>query len=815
MNTFVYRITIVFSLVFLWSNRPSAQTNVSPNMPVCGFEAVTHQLCQDDPQVEQETRHFLDHAIPELSAQNRSALEPLMTISVVVHIIHSGEPVGQGANISDQQVIDQMAILNEDYCSLNEKHYVTPPQWMPLAGTPNIQFLLATVDPDGNPTNGITRHNITVTGNSWTNNNINSEIKPATNWDPDRYMNIYIVAIPGTTASGGVVGYSNYPTPSLIGADRDGPVIDYRWFGGPGHPVSGWRSISHEAGHFLGLPHTFEGASCNDDDGIDDTPNVDDATSAYATFDCNNDFPVGPVSCSEEHLYVNYMDYVHESCYTSFTQGQINVMRSVLDGTSSGFGYGSREGLVTNAPTQTDIPHHDAGVTRLISPEQVNCTPDILIPTVALRNFGSENLTEAKINYQVDNGPLTSFVWQGSLFPGEIAEVMLPAFVPPNGLYTMSFFSETPNGQADERIANDTFKIELFTNFAFDPPMMEWTDGASGMPTPLGTYEVNFGNDDFAWEISNNASAYGYGLQSFMFDNRAGSIGNNPSDTYDLLVTRHFDFSDVTNAALYFDVAYATYNALQVDTLYVLVSTGCSQVFDTYVYKKWGDELATAAPTQNMFIPLPTEWRTEGVDLSFFDGLDDVTIGFFNVSNWGNTLYIDNIRVGVDCGLLTADWDIAPDGCDNPPGTCSGSAEVDVPISNGNVAYEWEGWPLSHNESSVTGLCPGAVAVTITDEFGCQIEVSNEIPAADAPELTTAATQETGYQTNDGTATANVDGGTPPFTYSWSNGASATLNAVSHTINNLPAGIYQVTVIDATDCSSTIEVEVTSACAGF
>ena len=97
-----------------------------------------------------------------------------------------------------------------------------PDQWMDLAGVPNIQFLLATVDPDGFSTNGITRHNIPVTGISWNGNNINSEIKPAVNWDPNRYMNIYIVSIPGTSAAGGVVGYSNYPTLSQVGSDRDG-----------------------------------------------------------------------------------------------------------------------------------------------------------------------------------------------------------------------------------------------------------------------------------------------------------------------------------------------------------------------------------------------------------------------------------------------------------------------------------------------------------------------------------------------------------------------------------------------------------------
>ena len=153
------------------------------------------------------------------------------------------------------------------------------------------------------------------------------------------------------------------------------------------------------------------------------------------------------------------------------------------------------------------------------------------------------------------------------------------------------------------------------------------------------------------------------------------------------------------------------------DTLYILVATGCSQNFNTYVYKKWGDDLGTAPATEDLFIPAPNQWRTEAVDLSFFDGVDDVTIGFLNVSNWGNQLFLDNIRVGVDCGLMTAEWQITPDGC-NPSGICSGEAEINVPISNGNVAYEWENIPTGPTQSVVTDLCSGNLSVTITDEFG-------------------------------------------------------------------------------------------------
>ena len=810
MRVFSNRITSCLFFIFFISISLFGQ--FSPYTPSCAFDEMNLHEGQNHPHVIEEIREFKEHCIPLLSSHDRSAVEPIMTISVVVHVIHSGEPIGEGANISDQQIFDQIAILNEDYCALNEKYYETPSSWLALAGIPNIQFLLATVDPNGQPTNGITRHNLPITGSSWNNNNINSEIKPAVNWDPNRYLNIYVLSIPGTTSAGGVVGFSNYPIPSAIGSDRDGPVIDYNWFGGPGHPVSAWRPISHEMGHFLGLPHPFDGNSCNNDDGIGDTPNVDSPTRDHATLDCSNGFPTAPQSCGNDHLFVNYMDYVTENCYTSFTEGQVGVMRSVLDGTSSGFGYGSREDLITNAPMQTDIPENDAGIVRLISPDETNCTADVLIPVVTLRNFGSADLTEVTINYKVNDGSITSYHWQGSLFSGELTQVTLPSFIPPDGTYEFTVYTSDPNNVTDDRSSNDEFKSTLLTYFAFDPPLIEPADTETSFPTSLGTWQFNFGSDDFTWEITNEASAYGFGTESFVFNNRAGDSGNNPFDTYDLLITRHFDFSNVTNAALYFDLAYATYNDIQVDTLYVLVSLDCSQNFNTFVYKKWGSDLATAPPTQNEFTPNPNQWKSEGVDLSFFDGMDDVTIGFLNVSNWGNRLFIDNIRVGVDCGLLTDEWDITPDGCDS---NCNGEATVNVPVSNGALYYEWENGPAGVDLSSVDGLCAGQVQVTITDEFGCQILATNEIPQSSTPDAIISFTKETSFQANDGTATASVSNAALPITYTWSNGIAATVNEFSHTIVDLAPGNYQVTITDASGCEITDQISVTSVCDGF
>lgn len=794
-------------------------SNVAPpsSFPVCVFDEMNEQHSLENPDFAEELHQHLHEALPLLSASGnaeKSMVEPLLTISVVVHVIHNGEPIGQGQNLSTEQIQAQIEVLNEDFTALNSQFYNTPSQWMGIAGFPNIQFCLANKKPDGSATNGIDRQQMTVTGTTWNNNNINSTIKPAIKWDPNRYFNIYVLPIPGTTAQGGVVGFSNYPLPGQIGGNSDGVVIDYRWFGAPGFTQSGYRPLTHETGHYLGLPHPFNGNSCSLDDGIGDTPNVSAATRDLANLNCTQSYPAGPMSCGNEHLYVNYMDYVTENCYTSFTAGQVNVMRAVLNGTSSGFGYGSRNGLIQNAPQQCSIPARDAGITRVVSPTNVSCTSSQITPTVTLRNFGTDNLTSVNILYRINNGTPVIFSWQGSLFPGQNQDVNLASFTPSQGSYTLTTWTTQPNGLVDQRISNDTVAVNRFNYLVATTPMFEDFEGETVFPTSEGIFDLNISNDIFEWQITDEASAFGQGGKSVMFDNFNDVNGQNPFGTIDAVVTRHFDFTNVSDAMLKFDVAYAPFIEDIGDTLIVLVATNCSQNFNQIVYQRGGVDLSTAPLAAEPFTPTASQWRTEFVDLSAYDGESDVTIAIVNLSGFGNRLFLDNIGLGRNCSLLApASVNLQPDDC---AVACNGSATIQVANHNGGLNYQWQGFPTSFDQPTNNELCIGTTNVTVTDAIGCSAQLAVQIAGQQAPTLSTTSTNVTTYGVNNGSATVSVSNGTAPYNYSWSNGfqQNGTNNTIS-TANGLAPGTYSVTITDANGCMPTTSVTVGSVCTGF
>jgi hypothetical protein len=240
-------------------------------------------------------------------------------VQVVVHVVFNTP----AENISDNQIHSQLTVLNQDYQAKNSDLPGVPSVWAGLVGNPNIEFGLATVDPEGNPTNGVTR-----TQTARTSFGVDDKVKATASggvdpWPTDRYINIWVCNL-----GGGILGYAQFPGGS---PDTDGVVILHSAFGTEGTaaaPFDLGRTAVHEIGHFFNLIHIWGDTNdCSGSDHVADTPQAQLPNYNKPTFphvSCNN-APNGD-------MFMNYMDYVDDDSMFMFTLGQVDRIAATLVG---------------------------------------------------------------------------------------------------------------------------------------------------------------------------------------------------------------------------------------------------------------------------------------------------------------------------------------------------------------------------------------------------------------------------------------------------------------------------------------------------
>ncbi len=128
------------------------------------------------------------------------------------------------------------------------------------------------------------------------------------------------------------------------------------------------------------------------------------------------------------------------------------------------------------------------------------------------------------------------------------------------------------------------------------------------------------------------------------------------------------------------------------------------------------------------------------------------------------------------------------------PGCTGGTGSATAIVSGGTPGYTYQ-WSNGGTGPTITNLSSGTYFVTVTDAMDCK-EVGAVTIAAPPPlNVAVNGNDVTCYGANDGSASAMVFGGTPPFSFSWNNGAS------TQSIFNLTAGLYGVTVTDSQGCT--------------
>ena len=336
-----------------------------PNNPIlkqelCGTNLFHNKKMSNDAQYRVLYENTLK-TMREVSSQNRGLAGGVLQVPIVVHVMHQGEAVGNGTNISDEDVKRGIKYLNNYWRK-------TAGSWGDGKGVDmKIEFVLAVQDESGNCTDGIDRVNMSNVP-AYVNHGVNYEetngledytsdkavnsLKEYSIWDPTKYYNVWIVdKIDGKNCfTGGdsfIAGYAYYA--AAHGMALDGSVVLICSY--LNESSSTW---AHEMGHAFNLLHTFQGDDSKGDDVVDqcgddgvfDTPKHKRTLSITPEiyFDCNNSDPnscdpkfnqiINPETgfarnkgTHEDHIN-NYMDY--SGCASEFTGGQRSVVTTAL-----------------------------------------------------------------------------------------------------------------------------------------------------------------------------------------------------------------------------------------------------------------------------------------------------------------------------------------------------------------------------------------------------------------------------------------------------------------------------------------------------
>ncbi len=252
--------------------------------------------------------------------------EDTVVLPVVVHVISKNPN-----NIPNKEIINGITKLNNTFARRGLP-------WTAGKGVDTkIRFGLARKDPDGGNSTGITR-TTTFWGDQMNPPMEDARLKALTQWDPARYINIWLVESLGGEGSADFEcgtwnrsPFSGYATMPFDRSQQDGIVITQFDF-----------YLAHEMGHYLGLYHTYE-EYCNNDnctlngDRVCDTPpdgthRASPCNSPYNT--CNTDtlsnYSNGYFKQDVPDPIDNIMDMGFEKCQNAFTQGQADRMLAII-----------------------------------------------------------------------------------------------------------------------------------------------------------------------------------------------------------------------------------------------------------------------------------------------------------------------------------------------------------------------------------------------------------------------------------------------------------------------------------------------------
>ena len=524
-------------------------------------------------------------------------LTGVITLPIVVHIIHKGEAIGNGTNISDAQIQSAIQGMNE--------------RWRRIIGDGvdmEIQFALAVRDTNNNATNGITRYDgrvfprYSINGIHYNDTasvgaNQDSIIKK-TVWDRSRYINIWIADISG--AGGWASLYGNYTF-----------FVHYN---------SSASTYAHEMGHTFGLYHTFNGDGSGS--------GVNPSTQCPLNNDCllNGDLicdtpPHKKEECSTtscavsgdlQNSFKNYMSYCGG---TRFTQRQKDRVHELLYDE-----YYWR--LVNSVGLMPITTTNEISINNIIKINPVICQS--FDSKLIFKNSGLNTITNIKVTEFIDGIQNRTFNFNTNIIKNKYDTIALASIDLSQGLHNIKYTVTEFNG-----VTSDFNNLNNSVCNTYD---------FYSLPASINNYCYNFENGVMPTNfIFDHSSFYDpYITPSIQSVSGCSTMGNKsfaymawnrPGSDYinDIFYLPSVNLSNDTNAyqiLLKFDYSYIqskVNNDLQIS---IEAFDDCNELNSDYIYYNYGQSLATASrDSVNSWIPTScNHWKTITTNLTPYKG---------------------------------------------------------------------------------------------------------------------------------------------------------------------------------------------------
>ncbi|MCS7296751.1 MAG: M43 family zinc metalloprotease [Bacteroidia bacterium] len=557
-------------------------------------------------------------------------------VPVVFHVIHSG-----GVDSIPLSAIEtQMERLFEDMRRIPETRGFTP-----HATDMEVEFALATKDPNGQPTTGVVYWRYDQPPLSWpepklcvVTNELN--MKNATAWPRDKYLNIWIVpqiceyyGSSDCDDCNDAIGYAYFPSTDPAYLPYFGTVQEYSTIGDEdGINPRRSRVLVHELGHNLSLAHTFnEGcdstSDCeNEGDYICDTPPTAEPNYQFRQQNtCSTDVPDRPDETR------NYMDYTPSYLMCLFTEGQ-------------------------KAAATWWLSHPNSYYAPLTQSSNLQATGTGPYGRVRVRFWAESHrvLVGTPVRFHaVTEGQPHLYIWD---FSGGIADdpsspcptVTFPAA----GVYSVQLIAENLSGRRDTAFKANYIVVE---DAILSLPYTE--DWEGGIPP-----HITIENLDAGYPLSRTWETYPAGAYGLSDNCININYLNHPLyGERDYLTTPAFQMPEATThrAFLIFSVSYTCLDWSDAnsfllrygDTLRVWVSPDGGGHWEL-LYEKGGIDLSTFPNGCRSYygnlngadLP-PLHWRTDTIPLTNYLGLAGVRFRFEAVAGGGGRIFIDDIRI--------------------------------------------------------------------------------------------------------------------------------------------------------------------------